>query len=175
MYRIIGTTDENTECNHCGRIELKFTVVFDTLDADGNQTGDLYYAGSSCATKLPGFTHRSAASIRSDARRIQTAADRAAAAKRQWAREILAKYSAVENARGRDIASVFFGFNPTQRGRMSARDAVTEMLADARAALAGYEWEPVAPAEAENLFNLADAAAAHRAAGPNPHIRLLAA
>jgi hypothetical protein len=49
-FRFIGTTDECTECQHCGRTQLKNTVVLEVLDEDGNG-GEFTYYGSSCAAK----------------------------------------------------------------------------------------------------------------------------
>lgn len=163
-YELIGTTDENTECDVCGRIELRSTVVFDILDADGNRTGNLLYAGSSCATTLPGFTRRSASTILSRARALQTAADREAVAGRVSARRVLAKYQAVSSAKGGELARVFFGFNPGVRGKVNARDEVTKLVADAHAKLAGFEWEPVGEAESLVLLDLADMASEMRQA-----------
>lgn len=165
-YQIIGTTDENTECDICGRVELRSTVVFDALDADGNRTGELLYAGSSCATTLPGFRTISAATIRRDARRLQSAADRKAAADRVMARRINAKYRAVANGGvAREIARVFFGFNAGSRCTgITATQAVADLLATADAALAGYETEAVDAKEMEILFDLADLASDMRRA-----------
>lgn len=57
-YRVLGTTDDVTTCDICGRPELKGTVA---LDADG----DTLYAGTSCAARIAG---RPARDIRSAAR-----------------------------------------------------------------------------------------------------------
>jgi hypothetical protein len=57
-YRVIGTTDESTTCDLCGRVELKATVMLVPLDADGNADGDVVYFGRSCATKAAGWTVR---------------------------------------------------------------------------------------------------------------------
>jgi hypothetical protein len=57
-YRVIGTTDESTECDLCGKVELKATVMLMPLDADGNDDGDVYYFGTSCAAKAAGWTVR---------------------------------------------------------------------------------------------------------------------
>ena len=35
-YRVLGTTDEVTTCDICGKVELKGTIVLGVLDADGN-------------------------------------------------------------------------------------------------------------------------------------------
>lgn len=52
--KIKGTTDERTTCDHCGKVNLRKTVVFESLDADGNGTGELCYIGSQCASKVSG-------------------------------------------------------------------------------------------------------------------------
>lgn len=57
-YRVIGTTDESTECDLCGRVELKCTVMLLPLDADGNADGEITYFGRSCAAKAAGWTVR---------------------------------------------------------------------------------------------------------------------
>lgn len=57
-YRVAGTTDEVTNCELCGRDELKGTVVLEPLDADGNGEGVYCYFGSSCAAKAAGWTQR---------------------------------------------------------------------------------------------------------------------
>lgn len=55
VYRVKGTTDEVTECELCGRQELKGTVVLAVLDADGNEE-DVVYFGASCGAKAAGWT-----------------------------------------------------------------------------------------------------------------------
>jgi hypothetical protein len=57
-YRVKGTTDESTECDLCGRVELKATVMLVPLDADGNDDGEVNYFGRSCAAKAAGWTVR---------------------------------------------------------------------------------------------------------------------
>lgn len=57
-YRVIGTTDESTVCDQCGRVELKATVMLLPLDAEGNADGDVNYFGASCAAKAAGWTVR---------------------------------------------------------------------------------------------------------------------
>lgn len=47
-FRYIGVTDECIECQRCGKVDLKSTVVLAVLDADGNEE-DITYYGSSCA------------------------------------------------------------------------------------------------------------------------------
>lgn len=51
-YRVRGTTDDKTECEHCGKQHLRKTVGLERLDAEGNGTGDIIYCGTTCASKL---------------------------------------------------------------------------------------------------------------------------
>jgi hypothetical protein len=53
-YRILGTTDDVTTCDCCGRENLKKTVALAALDADGNEIGTVYY-GVDCAAKAEGL------------------------------------------------------------------------------------------------------------------------
>lgn len=91
-YRVLGTTDDVTECELCGRIDLKGTVMLGVLDADGNVEGVVYY-GSSCGARAAGWTTkviRDAAKAADTARREaeraeQEAKDRAwCAARDAW-------------------------------------------------------------------------------------------
>jgi len=53
-YRILGTTDDVTECELCGRTELKGSIVLAVLDADSNEAGIVYY-GASCGARAAGW------------------------------------------------------------------------------------------------------------------------
>jgi len=55
-YRILGTTDEVTRCEHCGRDDLRSTVVLAALDDEGNDDGGRVYLGSTCGAKAAGWT-----------------------------------------------------------------------------------------------------------------------
>lgn len=57
-YRVTGTTDEVTECDLCGKVELKGTVMLLPLDGDGDADGEINYFGTSCAAKAAGWTVR---------------------------------------------------------------------------------------------------------------------
>lgn len=95
-YKVLGTTDEVTECEHCGRVDLKGTIRLGILDADGN-VEDVTYFGAVCGAKAAGWTTK-------DIRKAASAADRAAAeaerAKRQdaadadYAASVLLRYTA---------------------------------------------------------------------------------
>lgn len=65
--RYYGITDECLECQHCGRSDLKKTVMLYILDADGN-AGELTYFGTSCAARTLGST---AAQVKKEAERAQ--------------------------------------------------------------------------------------------------------
>lgn len=49
-YRMIGTTDDVIDCEKCGKVDLRMTVVLEMFDADGNSEGITYY-GSTCAAR----------------------------------------------------------------------------------------------------------------------------
>jgi hypothetical protein len=51
--RYIGVTDECVECQQCGKVGLRSTVVLGLLDADGNVDEVTYY-GSDCAARALG-------------------------------------------------------------------------------------------------------------------------
>lgn len=57
-FKILGTTDDVTECDLCGRVELKGTVVLLPVDADGGADGEAMYFGTSCAARAAGWTVR---------------------------------------------------------------------------------------------------------------------
>ncbi len=50
-YRAFGTTEDITDCWHCGKTDLRKTVKMRFLDADGNEYGETYI-GTTCAAKL---------------------------------------------------------------------------------------------------------------------------
>lgn len=53
-FRYIGTTDECVECQKCGKVDLKSTIVLAVLDAEGNEE-DITYYGSTCAARALGI------------------------------------------------------------------------------------------------------------------------
>lgn len=76
-YRILGTTDEVTTCDCCGRANLLMTIALAPLDADGN-AGEPVHFGTSCAAKA---AKQPAKAVRSALSRLRVlraqAADRA--------------------------------------------------------------------------------------------------
>jgi hypothetical protein len=71
-YRVLGTSDDVTTCELCGRAELKSTVALQPLDPDGGADGEAVYFGSDCAARAAGWTQK-------DVRKAAGAADRARA------------------------------------------------------------------------------------------------
>lgn len=66
IAKLRGTTDECTQCQLCGRDELKRTVVIEFTD-----TGEIVHAGSDCAAHALGWTQ---ATVRTRARSADKAA-----------------------------------------------------------------------------------------------------
>lgn len=66
IAKLRGTTDECTQCQLCGRDELKRTVVIEYLD-----TGEIVHAGSDCAARALGWTE---STVRTRARSADKAA-----------------------------------------------------------------------------------------------------
>jgi hypothetical protein len=55
-FRYIGTTDECTTCEQCGKLELRNTVIIMPLAADGSDDGEPHYYGSTCAARALGVS-----------------------------------------------------------------------------------------------------------------------
>lgn len=49
-YRALGTSNDVTKCELCGKEDLRGTLVLAILDADGNQE-EVLYAGSTCGAR----------------------------------------------------------------------------------------------------------------------------
>ncbi|WP_327379386.1 hypothetical protein [Streptomyces sp. NBC_01212] len=91
VYKIKGTTDEFTTCDLCGRDELKGTVVLASLDADGNEYGEVSYFGTSCAAKAAGWT------VREVTAGVKAVADEQREAERQERAAEAARYQKFKN------------------------------------------------------------------------------
>src|SRR4051812_28057483 len=78
-FRIIGSTNDVTDCDYCGRTELKGTIRLVLLDADGNDETVVHY-GTGCAATAGQRTVR-------DIRDSVKAADNAAREAEQVAAE----------------------------------------------------------------------------------------
>lgn len=74
-FKILGITDEKTECECCGRTNLKCTVALEFTDAEGNSTGDITYYGRDCASRAMHGNNKSAnvKAIDAEARGIEYA------------------------------------------------------------------------------------------------------
>lgn len=91
-YKVVGTTDDVTACDCCGRQNLKATIALQPLDVDGGEIGDVVYFGMTCGARAAGWTVK-------DTRAKTNAADRAraeaeAAARRAAAEEEERRYHA---------------------------------------------------------------------------------
>jgi hypothetical protein len=75
-YRVLGTTDDVTECQCCGRADLKSTVMLGILDADGN-VEEVTYFGSACGAKAAGWTTKFVRDAAKQADRERRAAEQA--------------------------------------------------------------------------------------------------
>ena len=49
--KILGITDDRTECDCCGKVGLKCTVALEHVDSEGNGTGEIVYFGRDCAAR----------------------------------------------------------------------------------------------------------------------------
>lgn len=139
-YRFIGTTDECTRCQCCGKNNLRSTVVLAVLDADGNEEIITYY-GSSCAARAlsirGGGTYVRRAAGWASHKTIAAAAD---------ARRMLAHYGLPET--GEPTAEqtwaamkLYIARHPGIHDRVAesgigVRERVTEMVTRYQAALA---------------------------------------
>ncbi len=57
-YRVLGTTTDVTDCGLCGRHDLRYTIVLQPVNADGNADGEAGYFGSDCGARAAGWTQR---------------------------------------------------------------------------------------------------------------------
>lgn len=78
VFKVLGTTDEVTECEHCGRVDLKGTIRLGELDEDGS-VGGVTYFGAVCGARAAGWTTK-------DIRKMASKADREAAEAEREAR-----------------------------------------------------------------------------------------
>lgn len=126
--RYLGTTSDVVNCEKCGRVDLRCTVVLEFLDADGNGEGVTYY-GSTCAARaLSARTGRkvTAAGVRAEAEAAATATARAA----EEATRLLDHYGPAED----DDAALVALYRDAHRNAMwAARMTDAEWLDKARA------------------------------------------
>lgn len=96
-YEIVGTTQDVTQCDQCGRNDLRGTIVLAVLevtinDATGaeewNHTGDIVHYGSDCGAKAVGYGPGKGRALRKEAE----IADRAAAREAEMLAERRSRY-----------------------------------------------------------------------------------
>lgn len=83
QYEVVGTTQDVTQCQQCGRDDLRGTIALAVVEVttgdDGNEewnhTGEVVYYGSDCGAKAAGYGTGKGRQLRAEAE----AADRAAA------------------------------------------------------------------------------------------------
>jgi hypothetical protein len=129
LFRVLGTTDEVTSCDYCGRVELKGTVKLAILDEDSNDTGELVYYGSGCAAKAG---KRKVKDIRDEAKAADAAAREAEWAARQ---EKGRQFSAARDAWVAENVGPDAMDHPRRYGYSS-----TVMLVDAFMEATGTPW-----------------------------------
>lgn len=132
-YRVHGVSDDTDTCEVCGKSELRSVIMLAVLDVDG-ETGELIYAGSTCAARMIAQRGK-----RVTATRVRYAADAAANVMdraREFADEfrtitvnayIAANSTAYLNANGQD----------TTRALAAARAGYVELQAEIAAIDAG--------------------------------------
>lgn len=130
-FAVLGTTDHVTVCWLCGRDELRGTIALDTLDADGNRTGNIVYYGASCGAKAAGWTQKD---IKAAAKAADTAKRDAERAARDEAsaRYIAARDAYAQATYGCDIWSV--------RDANGKRVASYSIVQEFDAAVAAGKW-----------------------------------
>nr|WP_107905346.1 hypothetical protein [Streptomyces chartreusis] len=147
-WKIMGITDEFTECGCCGRRGLKRTVALMPLDAAGNEDGtaeDVAYYGTSCAAAALGWTQ---ASVTDSARAAQAERGQRDAT----ARRMVSIYAPLELAPARDQARAYFSRNRNVRTPdLNATEEVTRLLARARATLSDTTTGPARPSRIEDF------------------------
>lgn len=140
-FRYLGTTDDTTTCERCGREELRSTVVLVMLDADGNPDGDALYYGSTCAARALGLRSSGASVLASARAAVDGTRGRAEAARQRLAhyalpeageptRDQLRHAVRVYNRTNRNVADI------CQRENTTVTALVLDMLRRDRADIA---------------------------------------
>lgn len=111
-FAVLGTTDDVTTCELCGREDLRGTTALEVLDADGNGTGELLHYGSDCGARAAGWT--AAEMGRRTRTAAREAAEAAARARNDAHRDAEAAYAAhllaVCGSSDREVAHRLRGF-----------------------------------------------------------------
>lgn len=111
VFRVLGTTDDVTTCDQCGRDDLKGTVVLAALDGEGNDDGETYM-GSDCAARATGWTQKR---IRDEVKAAEKAKREAERAAREAACDAR---TAQETAEMIEWAAEVYGIHATTRAEL---------------------------------------------------------
>lgn len=87
-YRVHGITDDTDTCEVCGKIELKSVIMLAIIE-DGEELGELIYAGSTCGPRLLAKQYGKRVTP-SRVRDAATAAERVRLEAIRWAQEFAA-------------------------------------------------------------------------------------
>ncbi|MCQ6554734.1 hypothetical protein NPS70_16230 [Streptomyces sp. C10-9-1] len=134
-FKILGTTDDVTTCDLCGRDELKGTVALMPLDVDGTEDGEVSYFGTSCAARAAGWTVREVAAgvkAANDAKRAEEWAERDATWEARHAAEVEFRTRWTVQHYGTadlDEAAKIAGVSPTRIIRMALEAQADEKAA----------------------------------------------
>lgn len=71
-YFVIGSSNDCTICDCCGKQNLKKTVVLGVIDEDGNKEYDPHYFGTTCAKKAVNYNVKLVDAIASAAKAKDT-------------------------------------------------------------------------------------------------------
>lgn len=77
-FTLLGISDDVTECDCCGKVDLKCTMALAEHDEDGNAIGEVYY-GRDCGARALGWkvsADRAEKLVRGTARILWDALDR---------------------------------------------------------------------------------------------------
>jgi hypothetical protein len=94
LFTVLGTTEDVTDCQLCGRSDLRGTIALQPVDVDGTPDGEPVYYGSDCGARAAGWGLGAGSQLRDAA----LAADRKAAAADELAAERRAAYTIAEVA-----------------------------------------------------------------------------
>lgn len=131
-YLVKGSTGDITTCDHCGRTNLRKTVILATLDADGAEE-DIVHFGVDCAARASGRTQTA---IRNAAAAVDTTREQA----RQWAARTLPAMQRLSVA-DYIAANSFFAGRPTEQAAAALAATITECRQILAGNLAGTRFD----------------------------------
>lgn len=125
------TTDVNT-CEFCGRTHLRKAVILAALDAEGNATGEIAHAGTTCAARRLNVT---AYRVTKSATLAQRKRDELAARRAAMTPDAVAKLRAELTENGVQIArAINFEHDKPKAARLKAEGVKLAALLYATAA-----------------------------------------